>query len=186
MDGQCRGVAVGMLGDGGIVVRESLQTVGRYTVGPALGGGGFARVYRAHDPVLDRAVALKILHPHLIEDVETRERFVREGRALARIHHPNIVQIFDAGESDGVAYLAMELIDGESLATELRRRGRLTLAEVCEITDQVAAALQAVHDRDLLHLDVKPANVLIEAHSGRLVLLDLGVARGIEETLGAN
>src|SRR5918997_5642436 len=105
------------------MVSHDTRMIGRYALHEDLGTGGFATVYRAHDPVLDREIAFKVLHPHLARDAATRDRFVREGRALARIRHPNIVQVYDAGEIDGVVYLAMELVDGHSLATHLRERG---------------------------------------------------------------
>jgi serine/threonine-protein kinase len=90
-------------------------SVGRYRLVEQLGAGGFAAVYRAHDPLLKRDVALKLLHPHLARDPKVRERFLTEGPALARVKHPNVVQVFDAGDSDGAVYLTMELIDGRSL-----------------------------------------------------------------------
>lgn len=161
-------------------MREDVRTVGRYRLGAELGTGGFATVYRAQDPVLDRPVALKVLHPHLARDPATRERFVREGRALARVRHPGVVQIFDAGQADGVAYLAMELIEGRSLSTVIQDDGPLDLARTLDLVQQLAAALDALHHRHLVHRDVKPANVLVEEVSGRAVLLDFGVARALD------
>ncbi len=153
--------------------------IGRYEVRAALGSGGFATVYRAYDPTLDREVALKVLHAHLAGDPLIRERFLREGRALARVRHPNIVHVYDAGEAGALAYLAMELVEGRPLEAILRERGRLSLPEVLAITDQLAGALAAVHARQLVHRDVKPNNILIEHGTGRAVLLDLGVARDL-------
>ncbi len=155
---------------------------GRYEIKETLGSGGFAMVYRAHDPVLDRAIALKVLHPHLARNHSIRDRFVREGRVLARVRHPNMVQVHDAGETGETAYIAMELVEGPSLETVLERRGPLPLDETVTIISQVAAALDAVHARNLIHRDVKPSNILIEAHTGRAVLLDLGVARDLDST----
>jgi serine/threonine-protein kinase len=155
------------------------STIGRYQIRQRLGAGGFATVYRAHDPVLDIERALKVLHPHLAGDPAIRERFIREGRALARIHHPNLVQVHDAGESDGAVYLAMELIEGISLETVLAERGPLPVSEVAAIVEQTARALDAVHAHNLVHRDVKPDNILIESRSSRVVLLDLGVARDL-------
>jgi hypothetical protein len=160
-------------------VQDRSATVGRYELREELGAGGFATVYRAYDPTLDRAIALKLLHLHLARDAATRERFVREGRALARVRHPNIVQVYDAGEAAGTAYLAMELIEGRPLGEVLGRRGPASLTEVVEVVDQVAGALAAVHARNLVHRDVKPANILVENATGRAVLLDLGVARDL-------
>lgn len=158
------------------------MVIGRYEVRAALGTGGFAAVYRAYDPALDREVALKVLHAHLAGEPTVRERFLREGRALARVRHPNIVHVYDAGEAGALAYLAMELVEGRSLDAILRERGRLSLPEVLAITDQIAGALAAVHARQLVHRDVKPTNILIEHGTGRAVLLDLGVARDLAST----
>lgn len=156
--------------------------IGRYAIRESLGTGGFATVYRAYDPVLDREVALKVLHPHLAQEEDTRERFIREGRTLARIHHPNIVQVFDAGVAEGSVYLAMQLIEGRSLATIVRDGGPLSVGRVARITEQVGAALSALHERGLIHCDIKPANILLDREHGRAVLLDLGVARRLDET----
>ena len=161
-------------------MRGHSQTVGRYQLRDELGAGGFATVYCAYDPVLDREVALKLLHPHLARDGAIRDRFVREGRALARVDHPSVVQVFDAGEAEGTAYLSMKLIRGRALDDILAERGPLPLAEVVEISEQVAAALAAVHARNLVHRDIKPANVLIDDESRRAVLLDLGIARALD------
>ena len=161
-------------------MRGDSTRVGRYELRERLGGGGFATVYRAFDPVLDREVALKVLHPHLARDAKVRERFVQEGRALARVRHANVVQIFDAGEADGTAYLAMELVEGAALSVILAERGRLPLATVVAIVDQAAEALAALHARNLIHRDVKPANIIVERGSSRAVLLDLGLARSLD------
>ncbi|MBI2760916.1 MAG: serine/threonine protein kinase [Chloroflexi bacterium] len=155
------------------------QMVGRYQIRQRLGAGGFATVYRAYDSSLDREVALKVLHPHLASDAGIRERFVREGRALARVKHPNVVGVYDTGEVDGAVYLATELIEGRSLSEIAEQMGPLPLPDVLSITEQMAGALAAVHARNLVHRDVKPANILIEDETRRAVLLDLGVARDL-------
>ena len=165
------------------MVRGQPHTMGRYVLREVVGTGGFATVYRAYDAVLDREVALKVLHPHHARDADTRERFVREGRALARVRHPNMVHVYDAGEADGTAYLAMELVEGRSLSAVLAERGPLSLAEVVEVVDQVATALAALHARNLIHRDIKPANIVYEADSGRIVLLDLGGARALDASV---
>ncbi|MBI2761667.1 MAG: protein kinase [Chloroflexi bacterium] len=144
-----------------------------------LGSGGFASVYRAYDPGLDREVALKVLHPHLYGDTNVRERFIREGRALARVRHPNIVVVHEAGEADGAAFLAMELIEGDGLDDILATNGPFQLNDVIRIANQVSDALAAVHARGLVHRDIKPANILIERGAARAMLLDLGVARDL-------
>jgi hypothetical protein len=153
--------------------------VGRYQVRDLLGSGGFASVYRAYDPTLDREVALKVLHAHLARDAGTRERFIREGRSLARVDHPNVVTVWEAGEADGTAYLAMKLINGRPLEDIVAERGPLPLPDLVVVMDQVAAALAAVHERSLIHRDIKPANIMIEQGTNRAMLLDLGVARDL-------
>ena len=160
------------------------QRIGRYTVRERIGAGGFATVYVAYDPTLDRLVALKVLHPHLAYDASIRRQFVREGRALARVRHPNVVTVFDAGEAEGTAFLAMDLILGEGLDSVRDERGALPLPEVVEITNQVASALAAVHARGPVHRDIKPANIIIERETRRAVLLDLGIARDLASTSG--
>ncbi|MGH2584934.1 MAG: protein kinase domain-containing protein [Dehalococcoidia bacterium] len=157
------------------------QTIGRYTVRAELGSGGFATVYRAYDPNLDRELALKVLHPHLVHQPDIRARFIREGRALARVRHPNLVLVYEAGEAEATAYLALELVDGRTLEDVVWERGSLALAEVVAIADQVAGALAALHARKLVHRDVKPANIMIERNTGRAVLLDLGVMRDLTD-----
>lgn len=159
------------------------DVIGRYTIRGTLGTGGFATVYRAYDPVLDRQVALKVLHPHLSEEPDTRTRFLHEGRTLAGIRHRNIVQVFDAGTADGRVYLAMELVEGRSLASLMREANQIAVAQAVTIAEQAAAALDALHARGLVHCDVKPANILLEQASGRAVLLDFGVSRRVDETV---
>lgn len=152
-------------------------TIGRYQVREAIGAGGFASVYRAYDPLLDVERAVKVLHPHLTRDRDVRERFVREGRALARISHPNLVQVVDAGEEGDSAYLAMTLIRGRSLRELLDQHGSVPPRHVASLVTQVAGALAAIHAVGLIHRDVKPDNILVEDGTNRAVLLDLGVAR---------
>jgi hypothetical protein len=157
-----------------MTARGKLETVGRYRVLDTLGVGGFATVYRAHDPALDREVALKVLHPQYSNDATTRTRFIREGYALARVRHPNVVHVYDAGEADGDVYLAMELIQGQSLQEILTTRGPLPLREAAGYAEQIAGGLEAIHAASLIHRDVKPANVMVETGTSRCVLLDLG------------
>ena len=181
-------LSCGRCGNPGEAVREEArvlrqpQRIGRYAIRERLGAGGFATVYVAYDPTLDRLVALKVIHPHLAHDATIRQQFVREGRALARVRHPNVVTVFDAGEAEGTAFLAMDLIVGEGLDSIREERGPLPLPEVVEIVNQVASALVAVHAAGLVHRDIKPANILIERGSGRAVLLDLGLARDVAST----
>lgn len=152
-------------------------SVGRYQIIERAGAGGFATVCRAWDPTLEREVALKTLHAVYAGDATVRERFLREGRALARVRHANLVQVFDAGVADGQPYLAMEFVPGVSLAEQTRGR-TAALGEIAPLLRQVAGALDSLHDAGLVHRDVKPQNIMVTA-DGRAVLLDLGIARDL-------
>ena len=154
---------------------------GRYEVERTLGRGGMATVYLAHDTVLGRPVALKVLAEHLAGDESFRARFLREARLAARIAHPNVVQVYDAGGDEAGLFIAMEYVDGESLAEELARRGRLSAGEVVDLGRQLAAALAAAHAAGLVHRDVKPPNVL-RARDGTVKLGDFGIAHSHDST----
>jgi len=153
------------------------QTLGRYRIVGELGRGAMGVVYRAVDPLIEREVALKTLLPDLPEDVlaEVRERFLREARSAGRLNHPNIVTIFDVGEHEGVAYIAMELLEGRSLQQIMRGGERLPFATIAELTAQVADALDHAQRYSIVHRDVKPANIMVDAWS-RAKLTDFGVA----------
>src|SRR6266480_933237 len=134
-------------------------------------------VFRAIDPLIEREVALKTLLPDLPEEVmaEVRERFLREARSAGRLNHPNIVIIHDVGEQDGVAYIAMELLEGRSLQQMLKDPQRIPLQTTADLAAQIADALEHAHKFSIVHRDVKPANVMVAA-SGRCKLTDFGVA----------
>lgn len=159
-----------------------MATLGRYKLQAELGSGGQCTVYRAFDPALGRPVAVKVLHAHLARAPRMRARFRREGDALAKVRHPNVVIVYDAGEADGRPFLAMELVEGESLAALVARRGLLPAREAAGIIHQLAAALDAIHAHGLVHRDIKPENVIIETGTGRVVLLDLGIAHDLTRT----
>ncbi len=158
---------------------EAIGRLGPYRVVRLLGEGGMGRVYASEDLDLGRAVALKVIK---VEEVSarSRERFKREARAAAALHHDNVVPIWQVGEDHGVLYLAMPLLPGESLAGRLKRQGRLPVAEVREIGRQAALGLQAAHAKGLIHRDIKPGNLWLEEQPGagfRVRLLDFGLAR---------
>jgi WD40 repeat protein len=134
-------------------------------------------VYQAQDTLLERPVALKVLLPTLAASASARQRFLREARAAAAIEHDHIVPIFQVGEDRGVAYLAMPLLQGESLDDRLRRPPALPVPEVLRIGREIAEGLAAAHERGLIHRDVKPANVWLEGKRGRVKILDFGLAR---------
>lgn len=152
---------------------------GRYRVESRIARGGMATVYLAMDTRLDRTVALKIMHRSLAEDPAFVRRFSGEAKAVARLAHPNVVQVFDQGRDGDIVYLSMEYVPGRTLRDELRERGRLAPREALEILIPVLAALAAAHQIGMIHRDVKPENVLI-AEDGRVKVADFGLARAIE------
>ncbi len=160
--------------------RSDMARLGRYELRGMLGQGGFATVYRAWDPALGREVALKALLPHLAGDPGMRERFLAEGRALAGLRHPNIVTVFDVGEAEGRPFFAMELIEGPTAAQWLSG-GRVSPAQALPLLRGLASALDYLHAAGLIHRDIKPANVMLDA-SGRVVLMDFGIARSLDRT----
>jgi serine/threonine protein kinase len=154
---------------------------GRYEIVRPLGHGAMAVVDLAHDVELDRPVALKRLAENLARDEELRRRFLREGRLSARLSHPNVVRVFDVGEDGDRPFIAMEYVEGETLAELIARRGSLPPAEAAELGVQACAGLAAAHAAGLVHRDVKPQNLLL-GRDGVLKLGDFGIAFGAEGT----
>jgi serine/threonine protein kinase len=150
---------------------------GRYLIVAELGRGAMGAVHRAVDPLIERDVAIKTLLPNLPPEImgEVRERFLREARSAGRLNHPNIVTIYDVGEQDGVAYIAMELLEGKSLQQILRETPRLPMATIAELVAQVADGLDLAQRFKITHRDVKPANIMVSA-DWRAKLTDFGVA----------
>jgi len=157
-------------------VTDSLSQ--RYTALEELGSGAFSTVYRVQDSVLGREMALKVMHPALLSEPTFVERFRQEARTVAGLRHPHIVVVYDYGEYDDRLCLAMDLLQGGSLA-DLLERGPLSWERALAITQQVAEALDYAHERDLVHRDVKPHNILLD-EAGRAVLADFGVVRALE------
>ena len=151
----------------------------RYELRELVGSGGMSSVYRALDRLLERNVALKILHPHYGDDEEYVERFRREARAVAQLSHPNIVTVIDRGESDGQQYIVFEYIDGESLKQLVDRTGPLPARRAIELVLQVADALAFAHQAGLVHRDVKPQNILV-TEDGQAKVTDFGIARSLD------
>ena len=149
--------------------------LGHFRIDALIGRGGMGTVYRAWDTSLLRPVALKVL---LSDSVTARTRFLREARSQAQLRHPNVVPIHYVGEAEGVVFLVMDLVEGESLNDLIRREGRLAAERALDIVEAVASALAAGHAAGLIHRDVKPSNILIE-RSGRALLADFGLAKGI-------
>jgi serine/threonine-protein kinase len=157
---------------GGLNVRE----VGRYQILDKLGRGGMATVYRAHDPGINRDVAIKFLHANLSEDEEYRGRFLREARAAGGLSHPNIVVVYDVGEIEGRPYMAMELLEGDSLTDVLDKEKTLPVRDVVVMGMQLARALDYSHARGIVHRDIKPGNIVRLKDSKTIKVMDFGIA----------
>ncbi|MHC0429029.1 serine/threonine-protein kinase [Streptomyces sp. O3] len=172
--------------DPGVAYGRPSELIGRriagYLVEREIGRGGMAVVYRARDLRLERTVALKLLAPELARNDTFRQRFARESRVAAAIDHPHIVPVFDAGETDGILYIAMRYVPGQDLRALLDRKGPLPTGTATRIAAQVASALDAAHAHDLVHRDVKPGNILVAAgtdseHPEYVYLTDFGLTK---------
>jgi serine/threonine-protein kinase len=149
---------------------------GRYRILRRIGSGGMANVYVAEDEELGRRVAIKILNERYANDDLSNERFRREAKSAAALSHPNIVSIYDRGESNGIPYIAMEMIEGRSLKEVILARGPLSVSQAIEYTEQILDALRFAHRNGIIHRDIKPHNILI-GPEGRLKVTDFGIAR---------
>jgi DNA-binding beta-propeller fold protein YncE len=165
-------------------VSERGAVVAGYRIESLLGRGGMGVVYRARDPQLGRDVALKVIAPELVADADVRARFLREARAAAAIEHPNVIPVHAAGERDGVAFLAMRLVDGDDLRARVRREGPPAIEDACALIEQAASGLDAIHRAGFIHRDVKPGNLLVD-RSGHVYLTDFGLAKQLLTSSGA-
>jgi serine/threonine-protein kinase len=156
---------------------------GRYEVEELVGTGGMSSVYKARDMLLERNVALKVLHEHHLEDEEYVERFRREARMVAQLSHPNIVTVIDRGEADGRPFIVFEYIDGQTLDKLVSRRGALPIEDALEIAIASARGLAFAHRHGLVHRDVKPQNILLNGDS-RPKVTDFGIARSLDVKKG--
>jgi serine/threonine protein kinase len=152
--------------------------LGSHEIAALLGKGGMGEVYRARDTKLKRDVAIKILPDEFARDADRVSRFQREAELLASLNHPNIAAIYDVEEANGIRYLILEMVEGETLAERLKR-GPLPASEALKIAQQIADALEAAHERGVIHRDLKPANVKITPE-GKLKILDFGLAKAME------
>jgi serine/threonine-protein kinase len=151
--------------------------LGRYRIEAKIGEGAMADVYRAYDESIDRPVAVKVLKEELARDAELSARFLREARAAGALSHPNIATVYDVGVVEGVTYIAMELIEGQTLDVALQAQGRFPYERVLDIGQQLASALDYAHRAGVVHRDLKPSNILLTADGRTAKLLDFGVAR---------
>jgi eukaryotic-like serine/threonine-protein kinase len=159
--------------------RKGEQVGDRYEIEEVVGTGGMSSVYRARDTVLERPVALKILHEHFSSDPEYVERFRREARAIARLNHPNIVTVIDRGEFEDRQFIVFEHVPGENLKEIVAREGPLPVDRALALTHQIARGLAFAHEHGVVHRDVKPQNVLLD-ETGSAKVTDFGIARSID------
>jgi eukaryotic-like serine/threonine-protein kinase len=152
---------------------------GRYEVVELIGRGGMSSVWRSHDRLLDRTIAIKVLHEQFTRDEEYVERFRREARSVAQLSHPNIVTVIDRGEDEGRQYIVFEYVEGENLKQLIERSGPLPVREALLLALQMARALGFAHERGLIHRDVKPQNVLLN-EDGQPKMTDFGIARSVD------
>jgi eukaryotic-like serine/threonine-protein kinase len=153
---------------------------GRFRLEEQIGSGGMSTVYRAFDETLERWVAIKLMHQALSDDPLQHERFRREARAVARLSHPHVVTVIDAGEDDGHPYIVFEYVEGETLKRRVKRTGGLPVVEAVAYAIEIARALAAAHEQRLVHRDVKPQNVLLDVE-GRAKVTDFGIARALDD-----
>ncbi|MFZ9833525.1 MAG: Stk1 family PASTA domain-containing Ser/Thr kinase [Ilumatobacteraceae bacterium] len=158
----------------------------RYEIGKRIGRGGMAEIFQARDILLDRPVAMKVLFPEFATDPAFVERFRREAQAAANLNHPNIVAVYDWGKVNNTYYIAMEYVNGRTLADILKQSGTLTPMQVCDVMSEVASALISAHQNGVIHRDIKPGNILVST-TGRVKVADFGIARalgaGVEQGL---
>jgi serine/threonine protein kinase len=146
------------------------KTIAHYRILEKLGEGGMGVVYKAHDTHLDRLVALKVLPPEKVADLERKRRFVQEAKAASALNHPNIVTIHDIDEADGVHFIAMEFVDGNTLDQLIPRHG-MRLSEVLRIAVRISDALVAAHETGIVHRDLKKSNLMV-TEKGQVKILD--------------
>ena len=164
-----------------IVLPAGLEIGHRYRVKSLLGMGGMGAVYLVHDKGLDRDVALKLIRSDIAEDADALERFKREIQLSSRVTHPNVLRVFDLGESDGIQFLTMQFVDGRDLSTILKKQGKLPTDRLLRVFRQTAEGLKAAHDQGVIHRDLKPQNIMLDG-SDRVYVTDFGMAKSSEQS----
>lgn len=154
---------------------------GRYKILDMIGGGGMANVYLAHDMILDRDVAVKVLRMDFAEDEEFIRRFHREAQSATSLAHPNIVNIYDVGEEDSIYYIVMEYVDGQTLKQYIQQNSPIRIDDALEIMKQLTSAISHAHQNHIIHRDIKPHNILIDRH-GNVKITDFGIAMALSAT----
>ena len=159
------------------------ERIGKYRVIAPIGRGGMGMIFRAHDPLLDRLVALKVISPEVEVTDELRARFFREAQACAKLSHPNIVTVYDMGEDEGRLFIVMELLDGEELRQLIARGTTLALEDKLSILVQMCSGLHYAHQKGVIHRDIKPGNIMV-LRDGQVKILDFGIAQIQMNTVG--
>lgn len=161
-----------------------MKRIGKYDIVSILGQGAMGVVYKGFDPIIERDVAIKTVRrdPYVPEQDELRQRFVREAKAAGRLHHPNIISVYECGEDAGQTFIVMEFVNGKPLSTYLWRRHRFNLEEIRDIIDKVLEALDYAHSMNVVHRDIKPSNVML-SENGEIKIADFGIARLDSSTL---
>ena len=153
-----------------------IQRLGKYKIVERIGRGGMGTVYKAHDPMLDRTVALKVISGDIDVTDELRARFFREAQACARLSHPNVITVYDMGDEDGHLYIVMEFLEGEELRQVIAQKRNVFLEDKLAMMIEVCDGLDYAHKRGIVHRDIKPGNIYV-LRDGHVKLLDFGIAR---------
>ena len=158
------------------MIRSGVRLNNRYEIQERIGRGGMADVYRAVDHKLNRPVAVKVLKKEFREDNSFVQKFQSEARAAAGLMHPNVVNVYDVGVYKGLWYMVMELVDGITLKEYISKKGRLSWKEAISVSIQVCSGIQAAHQKNIIHRDIKPQNIII-SKDGKVKVTDFGIAR---------
>ena len=161
------------------MIKEGMIVGERYEVVGKVGTGGMADVYKAKDHKLNRFVAMKVLKQEFREDTNFIKKFKTEAQSAAGLTHPNVVNVFDVGEDQGVHYIVMELVEGITLKEYISKKGKLSVKEATSIAIQVSMGLEAAHNHGVVHRDVKPQNIIIST-DGKVKVTDFGIARAAD------